>query len=113
MELNASVFAKRIVLAKEEAGFIMEKLVYILKSIEASGLVESDDLVLRNRDHDDISLAEAYATTLFVSEEGVPKFDEIDRLYKEHGYVILPGQRERYGSVTGVIQTKKGLIVFG
>lgn len=113
MELNASVFAKRIVLAKEEAGFIMEKLVYILKSIEASGLAESDDRVLRNMDHDDISLAEAYATTLFVAEEGVPNFDAMDSLYKKHGYIILPGERDRFGWVTGVIVTKKGLIVFG
>ena len=113
MELNASVFAKRIVLAKEETGFIMDKLVNLLKVIDASPLPDDEEHILAHKEHDQIYLAEAYATTLFVTEEGVPNFEAIDYLYKEYGYAIMPGERDRFGWVTGVIMTKKGLIVFG
>jgi hypothetical protein len=94
----------------------MEKLVNILTMIDASDLPDSpeeEEFVLRQADHPQIYLAEAYATTLFVAEEGVPNFAEMDRLYQEYGYPIFPGERDRFGSVTGVILTKKGLIVFG
>ena len=94
----------------------MEKLVEILPKIDMSDLPDmeyGDDFILRHKDHDQVYLAEAYATTLFVTEEGIPHFDAMDHLYKEYGYTILPGERDRFGSVTGVIITRKGLIVFG
>lgn len=91
----------------------MDKLVNTLKVIEASAIAEDEEHVLQHKDHDLVYLAEAYATTLFVTEDGMPNFDAIDYLYKKHGYAIMPGERDRFGWVTGVILTKKGLIVFG
>jgi hypothetical protein len=91
----------------------MDTLVATLKSIEESGLPYDGDRILRHRDHDQIYLAEAYATTLFVTEEGTPHFAAMDDFYEMYGYIILPGDRTRFGSVTGAISTKKGFIVFG
>jgi len=38
---------------------------------------------------------------------------ESHRLLSENGFYVFPGERDRFGWVTGCIQTKKGIIVFG
>ena len=91
----------------------MQRLVECLKTVDASSLPETPDIRLDVVDHMLIDEIIFIATRLLINYEGEPDFDEIDRLYKEHGYFVFPGERDRFGWVTACIQTKKGFIVFG
>lgn len=88
----------------------MDTLIASLKVLEASELPEGDDaVVLQHEDHGLISVIEALANSLLITPDGTPDFAEIDRLYHEEGYFILPGE----GGRTARLRTTKGLIVFG
>ena len=91
----------------------MQTLVECLKSLEESSLPDNPDIRLDVVDHHVIDQIIYLATDLLITDNGDPDFDEIDRLFKEYGYFIFPGERDRFGWVTACIQTKKGFIVFG
>ena len=94
----------------------MQRLVECLNVLEASELPdvpEHDDVYLQHRDHELICEIEGLANQVFIDEEGHPRFQDMDNLWHEHGYFIFPGERDRFGWLTGCIQTKKGIIVFG
>lgn len=91
----------------------MQRLVECLKTVEDSSLPNEADTRLDTVDHPLIDEIEFIATRLLINDQGEPEFDEIDRLYKEFGYFVFPGERDSFGWVTGCIQTKKGFIVFG
>ena len=91
----------------------MQRLVECLKTVDASSLPETPDIRLDVVDHSLIDEIQFIASRLLITDEGEPNFDEIDRLYKEYGYFVFPGERDRFGWVTACIQTKKGFIVFG
>lgn len=52
------------------------------------------------------------ATTYLITDEGAPNWQNIDYL-RDEGFGVGPGETDRYGWLTGVIYTKKGMIVFG
>lgn len=92
----------------------MEHLVRMLNDVDASDLENrGDDNVLSNQDHLLVRVIRYLATILLITDDGNPRFDEIDTLFKEHGYFIFPGERDGFGWVTACIRTKKGVIVFG
>lgn len=94
----------------------MQRLVECLKKIEASDLpdVPKFEIVyLHRNDHELICETEGLANQVFIDEEGQPRFEEMDKLWHDYGYFIFPGERDRFGWLTGCIQTKKGIIVFG
>lgn len=91
----------------------MDRLVECLKSIEASSLPDTPEERLDTVDHPSVDEIEFIATRLLINDQGAPLFEEMDRLQKEHGYLIYPGERDRFGWVTACLQTKKGFIVFG
>ena len=92
----------------------MQRLVECLKAVDASSLPEDTEMRLDSVDHPLIDEIEFIATRLFIDDKGCPIFEEMDRLQKESGcYYIYPGERDRFGWVTGCIQLKKGFIVFG
>lgn len=91
----------------------MQRLVECLKTVDVSSLPETPDIRLDVVDHSLIDEIQFIASRLLITDEGEPNFDEIDRLYKEYGYFVFPGERDRFGWVTACIQTKKGFIVFG
>jgi hypothetical protein len=91
----------------------MQRLVECLNTVDESSLPETPDIRLDVVDHTLIDEIQFIATRLLITDEGEPNFDEIDRLYKEYGYFVFPGERDRFGWVTACIQTKKGFIVFG
>jgi hypothetical protein len=94
----------------------MQHLVDCLKRIEESDLPdvpEHDDIYLHDDDHELVCKIEGLANQVFIDEEGHPRFEEIDKLWHEYGYFVFPGERDRFGWLTGCIQTKKGIIVFG
>ena len=55
-----------------------------------------------------IVLADKYLVTI----DGQPNYDTIE-LLNDSGFYIGPGERDRFGWLTGIINTKKGMIVFG
>lgn len=91
----------------------MDRLVECLKIVESSSLPDDHENRLDTVDHPLIDEILFIADRLLITDKGEPAFDEIDRLYKEHGYFIYPGERDRFGWVTAFLQTKKGFIVFG
>lgn len=91
----------------------MNRLLACLQSIDESSLPNDVDIRLDPIDHPLVDEISAAATDLFISNKGEPLFEEIDRFYKDYGYFIYPGERDRFGWVTACLQTKKGIIVFG
>jgi hypothetical protein len=94
----------------------MQRLVEYLKSIEASDLPdvpEHEDVYLHCDQHELISKIIRSADEVLIGADGTPLFEEMDRLWHDYGYFIFPGERDRFGWLTGCIQTKKGIIVFG
>jgi hypothetical protein len=91
----------------------MQRLVECLKCVDESSLPNNEETRLDVVDHPLIDEIEFIATRLFIDDKGSPLFDDMDRLQKEYGYFIYPGERDRFGWVTACLQTKKGFIVFG
>jgi hypothetical protein len=93
----------------------MEDLANLLRMLEASELPDNDaeDYYLQQCDHPLVSEIEAVANDLLISGTGNPNFEVIDELYRDYGYFIFPGERDSFGWLTGCLQTKKGIIVFG
>ncbi len=91
----------------------MNRLVECLQMLEATDLPETSETVLDSVDHDLIDEVKHAATQSMITSKGEPHFDNIDELWRTHGYFIFPGERDRFGWLTACIQTKKGIIVFG
>ena len=91
----------------------MQRLVECLNAVDDSSLPDSTDTHLDPVDHPLIDEIQFIADRMLITDEGRPDFDEMDRLFKEHGYFVFPGERDSFGWVTACIQTKKGIIVFG
>jgi hypothetical protein len=91
----------------------MQRLVECLKIVDESSLPDAQDTHLDTVDHPLIEEILFIAERLLITDKGEPEFDEIDRLYKQYGYFVYPGERDGFGWVTACLQTKKGIIVFG
>jgi len=93
----------------------MEDLVKALREIDASYLPDMDgeDIILMNESHLRVEDIAGMASELFIDQEAKPKFDLMDELYRTTGYFIVPGERDRFGWLSGMLQTKKGFIIFG
>jgi len=91
----------------------MDELITYLRTVDESSLPNNTDAHLAPTDHSLVDEIRGIAEQVLITDEGTPDFDAIDRLYREHGYFVFPGERDRFGWVTGCIQTKKGIIVFG
>lgn len=50
--------------------------------------------------------------TLLISSDGYPNYENIEEL-KTRGYYVGPGEKDRFGWLTGIVGTSKGDIVFG
>lgn len=85
----------------------LEKLLILLKAIDEDPLQEDNyDKILRN------SLAETLAEEALIDNNGGCLWDNHEVL-ADAGFSVFPGERDRFGWLTGCIQTKKGIIVFG
>lgn len=92
----------------------MESLVASLKDLEATSLPDGDDsVVLNDQHHAKLPAIRWLAQIALLDADGHPMFAAMDRLYREYGYFILPGERNAEGRLTALIRTKKGLIAFG
>jgi hypothetical protein len=113
LDLFHPFFSKWTHPEKEGYGVSMQRLVECLESIDESSLPDTPDVRLDEVDHPLIYEIIYLATDLLIADDGGPDFDEMDKLFKEHGYFVFPGERDRCGWLTACLQTKKGFIVFG
>jgi hypothetical protein len=88
----------------------------LLKQIDALEMKDSyAHLLNTNKDAAIKSLADQVASladTLLIGPNGECLWDQ-HVLIKEAGYDIFPGERDGFGWLTGCIQTKKGVVMFG
>jgi hypothetical protein len=85
----------------------LEKLIILLKAIdEDSSQGDNYDEILDN------SLASGLANDALIDDNGQNIWDNHEIL-ADAGFSVFPGERDRFGWLTGCIQTKKGIIVYG
>jgi hypothetical protein len=95
----------------------MNTLIESLKAIEATQLEDSDDTILNNMEEDNplkelINTALCQADEVLVTDQGQCNWENHEVL-KNAGFPVFPGERDRFGWLSGCIQTKKGILVFG
>lgn len=97
----------------------MDKLLSALRSIEEFDVSfdEGKELILNNLDEPHplkklICEAVGYADEFLVTDGGQCAWENHAAL-KAEGYDVFPGERDRFGWLTGCIQTKKGILVYG
>jgi len=89
----------------------LEKLINLLEQIDKSDLEDSDNTYLKS----EIKLVENIidlATNELIDDNGHCIWENHEVLNKA-GFPIFCGERDRFGWLTGCIQTKKGIIVYG
>lgn len=94
----------------------METLLTFLKQVETFEMSDSDDRILNNTTNEVVQKiieeVSCLASEVLVGKTGQCLWDRHEIL-KEAGYIVFPGERDRFGWLTGCIQTKKGVIVYG
>ena len=94
----------------------METFLALLKQIDALEIEDSyEDLLNNTKDTAVKNLIDqvvSLADTLLIGPNGDCLWDQHDSL-KEAGYDVFAGERDGFGWLTGCIQTKKGIIMFG
>jgi hypothetical protein len=94
----------------------LEKLINFLKQIDTSKLEDSDSNVLNaldNADYKDlIDNAIGEATNELIDDNG-HNIWEYHQYLREIGFDVFCGDRDRFGWLTGCIQTKKGILIYG
>ena len=93
----------------------MEALITCLKIINISELEDSNKTILNQITTEECKIINAackLANELLISEDGHNKWNEHDILSKA-GFRVFSGETDGFGWITGCIQTKKGLILYG
>jgi hypothetical protein len=94
----------------------LHTLVETLRDIDNSDLPDEYDYVLNSVTSDYYSIliknAINKADGALIDDEGHPIWEFHDFL-GENGFHVFPGEKDRFGWITGCIQTKKGYIVYG
>ena len=88
------------------------ELIKLLTKLEASDLSEEYDCTLLAEKHANVQEIENLAEKLLIDINGKPCF-EIMSILREHGFHVFPGEVDSFGWLSGCIQTKKGVIVYG
>ena len=85
----------------------IQKLITLLKAIDEDPLQEDAyDKFIKN------SVVSSLACETLIGKDGRNIYDNHDIL-ADYGFPVFPGERDRFGWLTGCIQTKKGIIVYG
>lgn len=81
-------------------------LVVTLKAFASSTELDNSDKYIQNE------AISSLASNSLVGDEGECLWENHEILKRE-GFPVFPGERDRFGWLSGCIQTKKGIIVFG
>jgi hypothetical protein len=85
----------------------MHSLVKGLQNIEKSRRFAKEYLDVDS----EVTYLSALASDTLINRQGRPDMDMIDAMI-EAGYDVFAGERDRFGWLSGCIQTKKGILVF-
>ena len=92
------------------------ELLDLLRDIDNSELIDDEDANLNSITHDYYSIiiksAINKATDALITDEGKNMWD-FHRWLGDSGFYVFPGERDRFGWLTGCIQTRKGYLVYG
>ena len=95
---------------------MIEKLIGLLNEIDASSLEDSLDDYLASVCGEKykklIEDARNEATDSLIDRNGQNIWEAHDIL-KKNGFYVFCGERDRFGWLSGCIQTKKGILVYG
>ncbi len=75
-------------------------------------LPDNEDVYLQTSADSMILECEMYASDLLIDGNGQCRWDAIAEL-NDNGFFVSAGERDSFGWLTGCIQTKKGIIVYG
>lgn len=88
------------------------ELLRLLRKLEESDLPNDLDRTLLAEDNAIVQDIENLADKTLIDIHGKPCF-EIMSILREHGFHTFPGEVDSFGWLSGCIQTKKGVIVYG
>jgi hypothetical protein len=89
----------------------VELLIEILEKINADERLFEEHIDYFNK-HPLVNAAKYLANECLIGEDGHPCSETIDIVIKA-GFRIFPGERDRFGWLTGCIQLHRGFIIFG
>ena len=90
----------------------MDNLLQLLETLNNSHLPDLPHIILNEYANKEIKLLVATATALLVDDNGKQVWEN-HTILKERGFDVFPGETDRAGWLSGCIQTKKGILVFG
>lgn len=91
----------------------LHKLLFSLKKIDMSDLPDDYDMYLSNSQYsNEITEIINIANTVLIDENGNNIY-EYEEYLRSNGFNIFAGEQDRFGWLSGCIQTKKGIIVYG
>jgi hypothetical protein len=91
----------------------LHKLLFLLKTLDLSDLPDYYYIYLSNWPRsDEITNIINLANTVLIDEDG-HNSHECEEYLRSNGFSIFPGEQDSFGWLTGCIQTKKGIIVYG
>jgi hypothetical protein len=85
---------------------ILKKMIELLKIVDESDLPDNYDEFITNNEINNL------ACDALIDSNGRCIWENHEVL-GEAGFQVFPGEQDRFGWVTGCIQTKKGIIVYG
>lgn len=89
----------------------LEILISLLKIINVYEDIEVNDYGIL-KSHPLVDGAKFLANECLIGDDGHPDRENIDIVVRA-GFLIYPGEVDRFGWLTGCIELKKGLIIFG
>jgi hypothetical protein len=92
----------------------IDNMIHLLETIEKTDLPDNSMQNLNTIDciREIINKLLPLANTLLIDDNGINVWENHD-LLDTHGFRVFPGEQDRFGWLTGCIQTKKGFVVYG
>ena len=96
-----------------EIKVFIEKLDQLMVEMKDAVTTQSDYLTDEENSTSKIKELSTQASGIFISNAGQSVYTTFLALYSANKYRIVPGERDSFGWITGVVITPKGRIVYG
>lgn len=96
-----------------EIKVFIEKLDQLMVEMNDAVTTQSDYLTDEENSTSKIKELSTQASGIFISNAGQSVYTTFLALYSANKYRIVPGERDSFGWITGVVITPKGKIVYG
>ena len=91
----------------------IEKLDQLMVEMNDAVTTQSDYLTDEENSTSKIKELSTQASGIFISKVGQSVYTTFLAIYSANKYRIVPGERDSFGWITGVVITPKGRIVYG